>query len=589
MRSQNNFSALALALSVAMLSACGGNSGSIGGGTSGGTSGGTTSGTTGGTGTVNLRIGYLNGGTFTAGAILIGQTTPLAAGGSTGLRVDVVDANANNALYTGATLSVTFNSSCVSQGLATVVSPVATATGSASSTYAARGCSGNDVITATVIANNQTLTASGIINVSPATARSLQFISATPSIIGVRGTGHPEASVVVFQLRDNTGGPIVNRPVSFTLDTSVGGITLSPASGTTDNAGNVQTTVGSGTVPTPVVVTASTPDPAGGNPITGSSTGLTITTGVPDQNSFTLAVQQHNIEGDNIVNLTTTVSARLSDRFNNPVFDGTVINFASEGGTIDGSCSTVAGSCSVQFTTSNPRSRTNAAAGTAVYQGNNCGISPGAPSHAVGCDDHRYTVFATAIGEETYTDSNGNGYFDAGEPFDDLAEPFLDSNENGTFDASYETLLNGDFNRNGVRDPASGNYTGLLCNSGCDTAHSLLVSAEQIIVMSSSTPIVSVSPNPVTVPAGGNVLIRVGVSDTAGQSMAAGTTVTATSTIGTVTALTPGPLADTTDAGPSLFLFSLAAPATTGTGTLVVSVRSSTGLVTSSSYDVTVN
>lgn len=584
-----------VAVSISVLAACGGNSGSISGGTTGSTSGGTTGGSTGGTtggtttgGTItpNLKIGVLSGSSFTEGAILISQS-PLAAGGSSGLRVDVVDANAGNALYTAAPVTITFNSACVSQSLATVTTPVTTNTGSASSTYVARGCSGNDTITATATANSQTLSATNTINVQPAVLGSLRFVSATPGMIGVRGAGQLEASTVVFQLLDSTGGPVPNTAVNFSLDTAVGGITINSPSALTDNSGNAQVVVRSGTVSTTVRVTA-TATGASGSTIRSQSSGLVISTGIPDQNSFSLSLSRANIDANNTDGITTTVTARLADRFNNPVFDGTTVSFTAEGGSIGPSCSTVGGVCSVTFTSQNPRTSQLAAAGTAVYSGNGCGTLPNPPSNAVGCDDHRYTILATAIGEESFTDTNGNGYYDAGEPFVDLAEPFLDANENDVFDSAYESLANGDFNSNGQRDPASGNFTGVLCNSGCDTARSLNVYASQVVVMSSSSAVIGVSPSSITLAPSASRQIQVSVSDTAGQNMGAGTTVTATATLGTVAAVSPTVLADTTAPGPSGFVFSFTAPTTAGSGSVTINVTSPNGLVTSRIIPVTV-
>ncbi len=62
----------------------------------------------------------------------------------------------------------------------------------------------------------------------------------------------------------------------------------------------------------------------------------------------------------------------------------------------------------------------------------------------------RATILATAIGEESFTDTNGNGYWDPGEPFVHLGEPYSDNNENGAHDSSEYFL---DFNQNGVVGP----------------------------------------------------------------------------------------------------------------------------------------
>ena len=588
----------AVALSL-LVAACGsGGSGRIGGttgGTTGGSTGGSTGGTTGtttgsstgGTATPNLAMGMLTGTSFTAGTIFVGQAS-LAAGGSSGLRVDIVDTNAGNTLYTTAPVIVTFNSPCISQGLASVTGPVTTNTGSAQATYVAKGCNGSDVVTATASANSQNLSASGTITVQPATIGSLRFVSASPSMIGIRGAGQTEASTVTFQLLDTTGSPVQNAVVNFSLDTTVGGITLSSPTGRTDSQGNAQVSVTSGTVATTVRVTASAVT-ASGNTISSQSSGLVISTGIPDQDSFSLSFEKVNLEGDTYDGNTMKVTARLADRFNNPVFDGTPVSFTAEGGSIQSSCQTVGGACSVTFTTQNPRTRNLAAAntGTSVYTVDNCGTYPNAPSNATGCDDHRYTILARAIGEESFTDTNGNGFYDSGEPFVDLGEPFLDVNENGTFESSIETFA--DFNSDNVRNGASGNFTGVLCNSGCDSAHSLYVYASQTVVMSSSTAVVQVNPNPISVGVGQSVLITVRFSDTAGQRMAGGTAASGTATIGTLTAVTPLTIADSTALGPSVVQFSLAAPTTPGTGTFSANVTSTTGVVSNVTVPITVN
>ncbi|MEP2302010.1 MAG: hypothetical protein ABJJ39_17490, partial [Kangiellaceae bacterium] len=53
---------------------------------------------------------------------------------------------------------------------------------------------------------------------------------------------------------------------------------------------------------------------------------------------------------------------------------------------------------------------------------------------------NRVTIRATILGEESFTDSNANGQFDAGEAFTDLTEAFTDDNEDGVFNGK---LANG--------------------------------------------------------------------------------------------------------------------------------------------------
>ena len=100
---------------------------------------------------------------------------------------------------------------------------------------------------------------------------------------------------MIFRVLDQSGGPRVGVTVNFSLNTTVGGISVSPATAQSDANGNVQTVVQGGTVATTVRVTATV---QGVTPVLSTqSSQLTITTGIPDQDSFSLAVQCPNIEG----------------------------------------------------------------------------------------------------------------------------------------------------------------------------------------------------------------------------------------------------------------------------------------------------
>ena len=43
----------------------------------------------------------------------------------------------------------------------------------------------------------------------------------------------------------------------------------------------------------------------------------------------------------------------------------------------------------------------------------------------------RAKILATAIGEESFTDVNASGFWQTGDAFDNLGEPYRDDNENG--------------------------------------------------------------------------------------------------------------------------------------------------------------
>ncbi len=114
--------------------------------------------------------------------------------------------------------------------------------------------------------------------------------------------------------------------------------------------------------------------------------------------------------------VTVPVTVYLSDRYSNPVPDGTAVAFTTNGGQIDGNCNTSGGQCTVTWTSSNPRPTTNPASQTGTP-----------PSNGFG----RAMILSTAIGEESFDDANGNGFYDSGESFSNLGEPYRDDNQNG--------------------------------------------------------------------------------------------------------------------------------------------------------------
>lgn len=525
----------------------------------------------GGTSTT-VQMGSLVGTTFTPNAIAIG-TASLSAGGSTSLQVALQ--KSDGTLYSQST-DVTFSSPCIAQGLATVNSPVTTTTGIANATYVAKGCSGDDVITATASAGSSQVSATGSINVAAASIGSIVFQTASVTNIALKGTGnsqHPETSTIVFQVLDSSSGPRANANVSFALNTAVGGITLNPMSGITDANGNVQTVVQGGTVATTVRVTATVTSTT--PTISTQSNLLTVTTGIPDQDSFSLAVTCPNVEALNKDGVVVGVTARLSDRFNNPVPAGTAITFTTEGGSIQSQCSTgtlsngnPSGSCAVDWTSSNPR--------PLAYGG---GDRPG-----------RSTVLATAIGEESFSDSNGNGSFDNGETFSDMAEPFVDYNEDGLFTAGVEPIY--DFNNNSMRDAPDGKFNGVLCldTSGrCDSAVATAgISSSTLIIMSGSAPVITPAPGTTLhVAAGSSEGFSFNFADVNGNPLAAETTISA-DIAGTGYSLgDPKSFTYPCTTEPLDYSFTINATATSGNGTLTLTVTSPSGVKTITQYPIT--
>jgi hypothetical protein len=474
------------------------------------------------TSSLNYSIG---GSTFSLGPIIL-PSGVLSAYGTASVSVDVLN---NGVLYT-TPISVRFSSACASIGKATLTPTVTTVNGRATASYLDNGCnnrSPGDTIIATLI-NGVTSTAN--LPVNAPSIGSIQFVSVitnpvtTPPMItlkGTGGTGRSETARVTFRVADSAGNPIGNTLVNFSLNTSVGGLSLSSASATSDPAtGNVVTNVLSGTVATAVRVTAT----AGA--LSTQSDQLLISTGIPAQDSMSLSVSTLNIEGGDVDGVSTTLTARVADHFHNPVPDGTAISFTSEGGSVLPGCNTVV---------------------DPAKGGSSC--TSVLTSQALRPTNGRVTVLAHAIGEEAFTDLNGNGTVDSiNEMIDangiptDMPEAYVDYNENGVRDANEPFF---DFNGNGIYDGPDAKYEGVLCTPGaaiCAAQKSIDVRASAVVVFSTSSAIITIN-NGATIAlppctlagAGAPRTFTVTVVDLNGNAMPAGTTIAFSADNGTIT------------------------------------------------------
>ena len=348
-------------------------------------------------------------------------------------------------------------------------------------------------------ATGSTTNSSTDTNTYEAIPNSIQFVSATPKQIGIKGFGMNESSRLTFLLEDQKGNLMPNETISFSLNTSIGGIKLSNTTATTDESGLAYVYVNSGNVATNVRVMAkldSNPD------IFTQSDNLVISTGVADQNSFTLYADTLNPEALEWNNEEVTISVIASDHFNNPVPDGTSVSFMAEGGQIEPSCLIQDGRCSVTWRSSQPR-----------------------PS------DGRVTILATMLGEESFTDLNGNGIKDDGDLFDDRGEAYLDSNENGRYDAGSEEFK--DFNQNGIRDAGDGKYNGILCDaSNCSDNRNIYVRSNLVLALSGSYPVIKffdpdtgTEMNKIDASETGTAQFKMQITDVNGNPMPKGTVV----------------------------------------------------------------
>jgi hypothetical protein len=542
-----------------------------------------------GSGSVSVQMGSGIGAAFTVGTIAVSNPS-LSAGGSTSLQV--VLQQSDGTLYTQSS-TIAFSSPCAAQNFATLTPSVTTTTGIATANYTSTGCNGADTITATATIGGRSLSATGSVTVQAAAIGSIRFVSATPTIIALKGLGStalPESSTVIFKVLDAGGNPRPGATVNFSLNTAVGGVALLNTTANSQADGSVQTIVQSGTVATPVRVTAVV---QGVSPVISTqSSALTISTGIPQQASFSLAVGCHNIEAWSLDGVQVPVTARLSDRFNNPVPDGTAVSFFTEGGQIAAQCTTTTtsgnSSCTVNWTSQNPRPPKDAA----------LPLCTTLPVVAGTCDrPGRSSLLSVAIGEESFTDVNGNGSFDPGEPFIDMGERFVDANENGTYDVG-EVFY--DFNNDHVHNGPDGFFNGVLCNDPARCNQSALttgIGAQNLIIMSDGVP-TNLLPAPGTtfhVAAGGSSVVAFTFADLNNNPLPAGTTIAATMTgaglaVGAPSTFTVPCTTEPTTYG---FVITESNPPATTSGLLTLTVTSpggggSKGITTTVQYPIVV-
>ncbi|MCL1089298.1 hypothetical protein L2744_06665 [Shewanella profunda] len=568
-------------------------------------------------GATNVVMG--SGSPFVAGKASV-STSDLTAGGTATISVVIQDDQGKPFTQP---VDVNFSSACSTKSSpeAIISSPVPSVNGVATTTYLAKGCVGDDPINVTANAGGLNLSATGTIKVLPASVGSIIFMSATPQNIAILGTGGSESSEVKFKVLDTNSNPVSNQLVNFSLNTTTGGIVLDPSSATTNNQGIVQTVVRTGTVATSVRVTGAI---AGSSPVISSqSSQLIISTGIPDQDSFSLSATVLNAEGWDVDGTKVTVTARLADAFNNPVPDGTTVSFTTEGGSIEDACQTVKGTCSVVWTSqlTRPAGQSLIDATGALIRNPVATLAPNLGNYYGQKYGGRATITATAIGEESFPDLNGNGRFDSsevtafltqkdvsGKPFD-LDDAFNDYNEDGFFNpqqaggqigGELEELI--DFNSNGVFDVKDDKYNGVLCSEpahaacadGITNSKSLYVRGSLVLVMSGSTayatPISDVliddsysisKDQSIDIVGKGAATVYFTISDLHNQQMPAGSVVRFKASAGSVASTAQYIWPSSNYNAGREFSVTLKGEEQPNTGTFIVEVETPGGLVTS--------
>ncbi len=358
------------------------------------------------------------------------------------------------------------------------------------------------------------------------------FLSGTGDSFG-NGGGRPEKSEVVFTV--SHVGAIDDEPpaVEFSLTSDLTGLALVDADGnewhpdhraTPDEDGVVSIFVRAGPLADSTRVRAAIE--VDGIRYSALSDEILVSSWIPDQNSMSLTAPVSNVAGGDTDGLKVPVTVRLADHFNNPVLDGTTVNFTTEYGAIDAFCRTgvaqtqdckpaegggmgVPGQCCVLWSSQEPRQSLNYAHLTPTVENTACpntgwkGPCP-EPLHPLFLGG-RSTILATASGgEESFVDSDGDGRYSAREKWDDLPEAFIDHNEDEVFNPAVNPCKGvadadcasgmeeefQDFDGNAAYSKGDKRYNGSLCPAELDGRDCqrmpVTVRQDLVLVMSSS-------------------------------------------------------------------------------------------------------
>jgi hypothetical protein len=487
---------------------------------------------------------------FSRGTLELSEN-PVSAKQTVAISVNIVDGKDDDfTLLNDSEYAVSFDSVCVTDGRASFdKSQRRTTSGQVTVYYTASGCSGEDRINATLYAveNNVVLTdsslavATTLLNINPPAINSVEYQEMSTRQIAMKGISYsdlPEVTAVTFLVKDEYNNPASGKKVFFTLTNPSVNASLSGiqnANGeievTTNAEGKATAFVNSGTSHGLVSVLAEITRKSYGvgedaleladtDRIRTQSFGISITTGLPVQPSFTMVAETYNPRGWNSLGEDVKILVNLNDRFQNPVPDGTRVNFIADGGKIESSCETDSGTCSVMWTSAKPLPGFNKDNDPLVKQKSNernldgskqlhptndpesdfyfnrvpgkenvrlCGDGSLAQDASAVCDEYRLvdednawnggrsgvvTILAYTQGEVDFTDgvgNEGNGRFDDGESFSPMPEAYLDANEDGVYTAPdvnnpFEELI--EFDNNGSYTLAPNKYQGGTCTDG---------------------------------------------------------------------------------------------------------------------------
>lgn len=334
------------------------------------------------------------------------SSSSLNSGGSTNITLKTKDSSSN---IEQNDITVNFDASCGSFDNDSVVS---SNQGDVTATYTAVDengnlCAGAQTITATP-ANNPANKQTRTVNIAGVEASSIFYTTTEKVQLGASNSGSSTSGQIEFTVHAN-GRPAANQQVEISKifapsDFSFVILNNQMSQTVTSNSqGQVVVNLYPGALPGPVEVKATLKS----NPsIFALSKDVSVATGRATQNGVSISLSKNVLavgaDGD-----TATITARLVDKVSNPVPNGTVVSFVSEGGRVTPNCATQDGVCSVEFSAQNPRPV-----------------------------DNRISVIAYVEGDKDYIDKDGDNRFSAGDILtQNIGDFFRDDNENNQYDS----------------------------------------------------------------------------------------------------------------------------------------------------------
>ncbi len=499
---------------------------------------------------------------LTAASIsLAASPSSITVGGTSVVSATVLDGN-GDPMADGTTVNFSVNNS--SLGSIVPSADISGGQGVAQATFSAGTSTAG---TATITASSGVVSRQTTISVAGAAAGSIEFVSAEPQVVVIKGSGGTETSTITFHVKDSNGNLVASSEnVLLELSGPNGGEYIGPVSGVTSlevgtESGVVTTTLHSGTIPGTVTITATVE----GSSLKTSSGVIAIGGGVPSEGHFSLSTSTLNLEGLNYDGVTADIDVRLADRYGNyNVLEGTSVSFYSECGAIDRAVNLDAeGQGTVSFRTQQPFPQN---------------VSSSVLDNAIADDyfdllgiliddihnprDGLCTIVAVVDGEEEFTDANADGLYNSGETFDDTYDdvhldkdddplniPYGGVSPGYPYDSTFEDLI--------VDRDQNETFDGM--NNVWDSNKRI---SHQIKLLFTGVPSVSLgdsSGDPITgsdtisVPDGGSQLIHFSLHDINYNPPIAGTKITVSSEVGVLTGTKNYTYVDTSVPGAPIF------------------------------------